>query len=68
MRFGRRGRFGASFSAGIVPAFLVPSCGALPSSLTTYLSGVKGSATAGWLYGGAAAVGDDVLAALEQAA
>jgi len=41
------------------PLLLVPSCGPLPSSLTAYL-GAHPSITSGLLYGGTAAVGDDV--------
>ena len=46
----------------------MPACGALPSSLATYLGSAHASVQSGALYGGTGVVGDDVLAALEQAA
>ncbi|MHB8466517.1 MAG: cell wall-binding repeat-containing protein [Acidimicrobiales bacterium] len=46
---------------------LVPGCGALPSDLESYLSSVSQSVVGGWLFGGGRAVGDDVLAQIEQA-
>jgi len=57
---------GASTAASHGPLLLVPACGTLPATLTTYLSGLNGAATGGSLYGGTGAVGDDVLAALDQ--
>jgi len=59
---------GAGIGAGGGPLLLVPACGALPSSLASYLSSVHGSVTGGTLYGGTGVVGDDVLAELDQAA
>jgi hypothetical protein len=55
---------GANIGAQGGPLLLVPQSGPLPSSLTTYLSETSTIAT-GLLYGGTAAVGDDVQAELE---
>jgi hypothetical protein len=56
------------------PMLLVPACGPLPSSLAAYLAsihttevGPQGVGEGGVLYGGPRAVGDDVLAEIEQA-
>ncbi|HEY2428194.1 MAG TPA: cell wall-binding repeat-containing protein [Acidimicrobiales bacterium] len=59
---------GSGIGASAGPLLLVPSCGALPSSLSGYLGSVSGSVTRGILTGGTAVVGDDVLGELEQAA
>ncbi len=59
---------GAAIGSFGGPMLLVPACGTLPSPLTTYLASIKAGVTTGTLYGGAFAVGDDVLAALEGAA
>jgi putative cell wall-binding protein len=50
------------------PLLLVPACGTLPATLTTYLSGLSGAVTNASLFGGTSAVGDDVLAQLDQTA
>jgi len=57
---------GAGIGAGGGPLLLVPACGALPSSLSTYLRSVHSTVMTGTLFGGTGVVGDDVLAALEQ--
>jgi ell wall binding domain 2 (CWB2) len=56
------------------PMLLVKPCGPLPSSLSAYLSSVHaaavgspGGGVGGLLFGGARAVGDDVLAEIERA-
>ena len=59
---------GSNVGKAAGPILLVPVCGGLPSSLANYLGSVKGSVSGGALYGGPLAVGDDVLAELEQAA
>jgi len=59
---------GANIAASGGPMLLVPACGALPASLAAYLAGVTPHNPPGFLYGGAFAVGDDVLSQLEQAA
>jgi len=59
---------GAGIGATAGPLLLVPACGALPSSVSGYLSSVHGSVHSASLYGGTAVVGDDVLAELEQGA
>ena len=59
---------GAGIGATGGPLLLVPACGALPSSVSSYLSSVHGSVQSASLYGGTAVVGDDVLAELEQSA
>jgi hypothetical protein len=59
---------GADIAKADGPMLLVPPCGALPSAVSDYLAAVKSSLTAGTLYGGPGAVGDDVLAALDHAA
>jgi hypothetical protein len=58
---------GANIGAQGGPLLLVPSSGPLPSSLSTYLDNTP-SITTGYLYGGPAAVGDDVLAELDGSA
>jgi putative cell wall-binding protein len=50
------------------PVVLVPACGAVPSPVSGYLAQVKSGVGSATLFGGTAAVGDDVLAELEQAA
>ncbi len=60
---------GANIAASQGPLLIVPACGPLPATLTTYLSSLSslnGAVTAGTLYGGTSAVGDDVLAQLDQ--
>jgi hypothetical protein len=47
------------------PMVLVAPSGPLPTAIDTYLSGVAPTLTQGFLFGGALAVGDDVLAQLE---
>ncbi len=59
---------GANIAAAGGPMLLVPSCGTLPASLGAYLSSVTPHNPGGFLYGGAFAVGDDVLTQLESAA
>jgi len=59
---------GAGIGAAGGPLLLVPACGALPASLGAYLGSVHSTVKTGALYGGTGVVGDDVLAALEQAA
>jgi hypothetical protein len=49
------------------PLLLVAGSGPLPSSTILYLNGAKATITGGFLYGGPAAVGDDVLTELNQA-
>jgi hypothetical protein len=56
----------AAFRAG-GGLLLVPGCGSLPSTLSSYLASVKGTVTSGMLFGGPGAVGDDVLGELDQA-
>src|SRR4029077_20639187 len=55
---------GANVAASRGPLLIVPACGPLPATLTTYLSSLNGAATGASLYGGTGAVGDDVLAQL----
>ena len=50
------------------PMVLVPRCGPLPSSVSGYLGSIKATISHGFLFGGAHAVGDDVLSELEQVA
>ena len=49
------------------PVLLVPPSGALPSSVSGYLSTASSSIGRLWVFGGTAAVGDDVLSELGQA-
>jgi len=56
---------GAAVGIGGGPMLLVPPCGALPTSLTSYLPSVQASIGTGALFGGPDAVGDDVLGELE---
>jgi putative cell wall-binding protein len=58
----------ANIGAAGDPLLVVPTCGPLPSTLPAYLSSLNASVRSGSLYGGVLAVGDDVLAELEQAA
>jgi hypothetical protein len=46
---------------------LVPPCGSISTELHDYLQSVSGSVTKGNLFGGAFAVGDDILGQLENA-
>ena len=59
---------GAQVGAAGGPMLLVPRCGSLPAPVTSYLGSVKSSVTAGVLFGGSRAVGDDVLSALDHVA
>ena len=43
------------------PVLLIPSSGALPAALTSYLAAGKDSATAAWLFGGTASVSAQVF-------
>ncbi len=49
------------------PLLLVAASGPLPAPTAGYLSGAKATLTGGYLYGGTAAVGDDVLGDLNTA-
>jgi hypothetical protein len=57
---------GADIAASHGPLLLVPACGTVPAALSAYLSGLNGVVTAGTLFGGTGAVGDDVLGQLDQ--
>jgi hypothetical protein len=50
------------------PLLLVAGSGPLPAATAAYLASAKATITAGFLYGGTAAVGDDVLGELGQQA
>jgi ell wall binding domain 2 (CWB2) len=43
------------------PVVLVPSNGALPSSVASYLATAQASATSAWLFGGTSSVGADIF-------
>ncbi len=43
------------------PIVLVPSTGALPATVASYLATAKASATAAWLFGGTNSVDADVF-------
>ncbi|MDQ1495898.1 MAG: hypothetical protein QOG69_2381, partial [Actinomycetota bacterium] len=45
------------------PILLVPNGGALPSTVSAYLTAAKASATDAWLFGGPSTVGADVFTA-----
>jgi hypothetical protein len=49
------------------PMLLTPPCGSVPAALTGYLASVASGVRTGTLFGGPAAVGDDVLAQLDSA-
>ena len=56
---------GPAISGGPGPLLLVSPCGALPNGLAAYVTGVKAGVRLAVLFGGALAVGDDVLAKLD---
>ena len=58
---------GAHAGAKHAPLVLVPPSGPLTDSVGAYLVAHAGTIAAGYLYGGPAAVGDDVLGELQQA-
>jgi hypothetical protein len=58
---------GAMLAGRDAPVVLVPPCGALPAETTQYVQSVAGTVQAGLLFGGTAAVGDDVLGELDTA-
>jgi hypothetical protein len=57
---------GAAIGGADGAVVLVPSCGALPSSVSDYLGEVGGAVVGARLYGGRRAVGDDVIQELDQ--
>jgi hypothetical protein len=65
--------FADALSGGPVEAarsgalILAPPCGALPSGLAAYVTSVNGAVRNALLFGGAGAVGDDVLSQLDSA-
>lgn len=59
---------GGSMAAGAGGGLLlVPSCGALPADISSYLSSVGSGLDAAWLLGGSTAVGDNILGQLDRA-
>ena len=49
------------------PLLLTPPCGTVPADITAYVSSVNSTVGAAALFGGANAVGDDVLTQLDAA-
>jgi hypothetical protein len=58
---------GAHIADKQAPMLLVPAAGGLPGSVQTYLKSIAGSVDDGWAYGGATAVGSDVVRGVQQA-
>jgi hypothetical protein len=58
---------GPTLASAPGPLLLVPPCGTIPKALTSYVTGTKSTLHTAVLFGGAFAVGDDVLAQLDAA-
>jgi hypothetical protein len=58
---------GASMGTAGGPLLLVAPTAPLPPAISSYFQAVRGSVTTVYAFGGAAVVGDDILAAISSA-